>query len=44
MQEIFTPRTLFEHKNTIVEEFRKILGPIDISEDSADAPKTDKAG
>ena len=29
IQEVFTPRTLFEFKDTIADEFRKILGPID---------------
>ena len=35
IQEVFTPRTLFEHKKTIAEEFQKILGPLspNISED-----------
>ena len=46
MQEVFTPRTLFEHKKTIVEEFRKILGPLELSIDSADGlkPVDAKAG
>ena len=29
IHEIFSPRTLFEHKNTIIEQFGKILGPLD---------------
>lgn len=44
IHEVFTPRTLFEHKGTIVEEFQKILGPLDpeISTDQEGAkdPKT----
>lgn len=29
INEIFSPRTLFEHKNTIIDQFGMILGPLD---------------
>ena len=29
IQEVFTPRTLFQHRETIAAEFRKILGPLE---------------